>query len=395
MIYNRYRQLLLNALYRTPRPESSHRYSLRYPFKLRQYAILLLLCLVIPGTHAVFDDDEGCLICHSYPRMTRVTEDGAVRSYYVIPEVYANTVHRNVPCRDCHTYIKELPHKPVTEGVTCNTECHSIKNPATGQPFSHKTIYDTYEQSVHGRDKIAEGLESDKPYCVTCHTNPIYDPNEEAPPEHVVGRCVLCHESEKFVTQWYKHTSRRIRDVKRSPQHIVELCASCHDDAKLVQRHVDRAEKEGLELGIKFPIAVKSYNESFHGKLTDYGYENAANCLDCHVEQENFYKSVHEIRPSRDPLSPVHKDNKVKTCQQCHVHADENYAQLDPHPTALPGMGDFRHIAELIYNIISVVTIIGLVGLSMIETFARRRDGAAFQLKGGTSWRRENKDNSQ
>ena len=63
--------------------------------------------------------------------MARITEDGVLRSYYIQPEVFARTVHRNVPCRDCHTEIKELPHKPVKVGVTCNTECHSIKNPAT------------------------------------------------------------------------------------------------------------------------------------------------------------------------------------------------------------------------------------------------------------------------
>lgn len=354
-------------------------------------ALFILALIPLQNAYATFDDDEACLMCHSYPRMTRVTEEGAVRSYYVMPEVYANTVHRNVPCRDCHTYINELPHKPVKEGVSCDTECHSIKNPATGKAFSHKMISDTYMDSVHGREKNVNGIESDKPYCVTCHTNPVYDPNEAEPPEHVVGRCVLCHENKEFVVQWYKHTSRRIREVRRSPAEIVQLCASCHDDTKLVQRHVDQAKEEGRELGKKFPIAVESYNESFHGKLTNYGYKDAANCLDCHAESDNYYMSVHEIRPSRDPLSPVHLDNKVQTCQQCHKHADANYAQLDSHPSTLPGDGDFRHLAELIYNIISVVTIIGLVGLSMIETFARRRDGAGFRLKYGTSWRRKSK----
>ena len=92
-------------------------------------------------SYAAFEDDEGCLMCHKYPNMARITDDGARRSYYVMPEVFSNTVHRNVPCRDCHTYIKELPHKPVDTGVTCNTECHSIKNPATGKPFSHGVIY--------------------------------------------------------------------------------------------------------------------------------------------------------------------------------------------------------------------------------------------------------------
>lgn len=360
----------------------------------RVFLIMLLFGLsviFIQNTQAAFSDDEGCLICHKYPRMTRVTEDGAIRSYYVMPGVFANTVHRNVPCRDCHSYIKQLPHREVKEGVQCNAECHSVKNPATGKPFSHKAIYNAYKDSVHGREKSTTGIESDKPYCITCHTNPIYDPNEAGPPEHIVDRCVLCHEDQKFVVQWYKHTSRRIRDVKRSSEEIVQLCSSCHDDKKLIDRHVKHAKANSRELGKKFKVAVESYEESFHGKLTRYGFEGTANCLDCHAESDNYYKSVHEIKPSRDPLSPVHKDNRVETCKRCHTRADANYANIDPHPTAQKDDGVFRHYAEQIYNAISYVTILGLVGLSLFETFGRRRDGVAFRLRRGSSWRRKSK----
>lgn len=355
---------------------------------------LLFICLLplqLAAAEISFEDDEGCLLCHKYPRMTRVTDEGAIRSYYVMPEVFANTVHRNVPCRDCHTYIKQLPHKPVTEGVTCNTECHSVKNPATGKPFSHKIIYNAYKDSVHGRPKLVEGVDSDKPYCITCHNNPIYDPNEKGPPERILARCVLCHEDKSFVLQWYKHTVRRIRDVKRSSEQIVDLCASCHGDKKLVERHMKNAKAEGRELGRKYEHAVESYEDSFHGKLTRYGFDKTANCLDCHAERDNYYKSVHEIRPSRDPLSPMNINNRVKTCQTCHTRADANYAAIDPHPTAGKHDSPFRYYAEKIYNLISVITIIGLVGLSMFETFGRRRDGVAFRLRKGTSWRRKSK----
>lgn len=363
--------------------------------------IFLSLTFIIPvaasesntASESSFEDDEGCLICHKYPRMSRITDEGIVRSYYILPDVFANTVHRNVPCRDCHTNINQLPHREVKEGVRCDTQCHSVKNPATGKPFSHKTIANAYDQSVHGRDKVEEGLEGDKPYCITCHNNPIYDPVEQVPPKHIVARCVLCHEDEKFVDQWYKHTSRRIREVKNTSKQIVQLCSACHGDEKLVKRHLEQAKKDGRELGEKFAVAVESYNDSFHGKLTNYGFSDTANCLNCHAEKENYYKSVHEIRPSRDPLSPVHVDNRVKTCQQCHDLADENFVKLDPHPTTKgkSGPGAFRHLAEQIYNLISLVVIFGLVGLSIFETIGRRRDGVSFLLRKSTSWRRRSK----
>lgn len=358
------------------------------PYRIRPGIVVLLLLSVVfyADTLFAFEDDSGCLLCHKYPKMGRITEDGIKRSYNVIPGMFSSTVHRNVPCTDCHSYIKQLPHREVETGVTCNAECHSVKNPATGKNFTHKSIYDKYKGSVHGREKIAEGLDADKPYCVTCHTNPVSNPNESKPPKYIVDRCVVCHEDREFVTNWYTHTSRRIREVKRSPDEIVQLCSNCHSDQQLVDRHVKAAKKEGRELGRKFPIAVESYEESFHGKVTRYGFTKAANCLDCHAEQENYYMNVHDIRPSRDPKSPVHLDNKVNTCRRCHIHADENYADLDPHPTSTKEGNVFRYYANLIYGWVGDVVILLLVGMGMIETIGRRRDGVGWYLRKGSSW---------
>lgn len=333
-----------------------------------------------------FEDDAGCLICHKYPKMGRITEQGIKRTYQVIPSTFGSTVHRNVPCTDCHSYIKQLPHRPVKEGVSCNAKCHSIKNPATGKNFTHQPIYDKYKGSVHGREKIAEGLDNDKPYCITCHTNPIYNPNEDAPPGHIVDRCVVCHEDRKFVTNWYKHTSRRIKEVKRTPAEIVKLCSNCHSNKELIERHAAAAEKEGRQLGRKYRIAVESYNESFHGKVTSYGFSQAANCLDCHVKKENYYMNVHDIRPSRDEQSPVHPDNRLETCQRCHTHADSNYAELDPHPTSKKEDNPFRYYANKIYGLIGDVVIVLLIGMGVIETVGRRRDGVVWRMRKGSSW---------
>lgn len=363
------------------------------------YRLAVLLMALLPALLAPIVvqaqgsalDDESCLMCHKYPMMGRVTDEGVLRSYYVIPHVFGKTVHRNVPCRDCHTYINKLPHDPVKTGVTCNTECHSIKNPATGKPFSHKTIVEAYSSSIHGRNKIETGGAADKPYCITCHTNPINNPHEDMPPKRITDRCVLCHEKQSFVEQWYNHTSRRIREVRRTPEQIVELCSACHGDRKLVEKHLELAKKENRPIGRKFGIAVESYEESFHGKLTKYGFTKTANCLDCHADRENYYRSVHEIRPSRDPKSPVSKGRRVATCKNCHTFADENYAALDPHPSSHPHDNLFRYWAEVIYNMVGNVVIVLLVGMSLFETWGRWRDGVTWRLKQGSSWWRRSK----
>ncbi len=362
---------------------------------IRQSGFLLfcfiLLGVLYSGGLQAFVDEEGCLLCHKYPKMGRVTEEGTRRSYYVIPHVFGKTVHRNVPCRDCHTNIKELPHREVKTGVTCDAECHSVKNPATGKNFSHKPIYEVYRKSVHGRDKIEEGLEADKPYCISCHTNPLYNPGEKSIPKRIADRCVVCHEDRTFVEAWYNHTSRRIRDIKRSSAEIVTLCSSCHGDKKLIERHMKAATEGDKELGRKFAVASESYDNSFHGKVTRYGFSEAANCLDCHADYDNYYLSVHDIRPSRDPLSPVHDERRYKTCQRCHTYANENYATIDPHPTKDRESNPFVFWAEAIYNWVAYVVIAGLISLAMFETLGRRRDGAGWRLRHGSSWWRRSR----
>jgi hypothetical protein len=308
-----------------------------------------------------------------------------------VPEIFSRTVHRNVPCRDCHKEIKEIPHKPVKEGVTCDSTCHSVKNPATGQAFSHKAISEVYRHSVHGRPKIVSGASVDKPYCITCHTNPLYNPNEHMPPAQITNRCVLCHEDREFVERWYNHTARRIREVKRTSVEIVALCSSCHGDEKLIERRMKVAQAEDRELGRKFPIAIESYVDSFHGKLTKYGFKQTANCLDCHAEAGNYFKTVHELRPSRDPSAPTHIERRLDTCQRCHTRADANYAQLDPHPTASLSGNPFRYWVEVGYSIVGDLVMVGLIGISLLETLGRRRDGVGWRLTQGSTWWRKTK----
>ena len=344
---------------------------------------------------AVFEDDMGCLLCHKFPKLGRVKKNGETRTYYILPQVFANTVHRNVLCTDCHSYIRQLPHKKVEQGVRCDAECHSIKNPATGRKFSHKIIYEKYRQSTHYRPKLAKGYDQDKPYCVTCHTNPIYNPEEEHMPTDITDRCVVCHEDRKFVDNWYKHTSRRINQVKRSSREIVELCSSCHGDEKLIKRHLQAAEAEGRQLGRKYPYAATSYKDSFHGKVTGYGFTQAANCLSCHAETNNYFLNVHYLRPSRDEASPVHKNNRLKTCRRCHTYADENYAALDPHPTSEKKDNPFRYYAELTYAWVGDLVFVGLIALAAFETWGRRRDGVYWRLRHGSSWSRQGGDHGR
>ena len=71
-------------------------------------------------------DTENCLICHKYPLLARIDENGVVKDYHVDQHLFLNSLHGAVECRWCHTYIKVIPHDPVVEQVNCASECSDI-----------------------------------------------------------------------------------------------------------------------------------------------------------------------------------------------------------------------------------------------------------------------------
>jgi len=158
-----------------------------------------------------------------------------------------------------------------------------------------------------------------------------------------------------------------------------------------VQRHLKAAEQEGRQLGRKYAYAVESYKNSFHGKVTGHGFKDAASCLDCHADADNYYLSVHNLKPSREPGSPVSDGNRLKTCKRCHTYADRNYASLDPHPTTDKKDSPFNYYAHMIYGWIGNVVLVLLMGLAAFETIGRKRDGVGWRLKYGSTWRGKSK----
>ncbi|MBI4849548.1 MAG: hypothetical protein HY808_13405 [Nitrospirae bacterium] len=317
-------------------------------------------------------DKENCLMCHKYRQIGRIDEQGRKRSYYVNENIYSNTVHRNVPCRDCHTYINKLPHDPVTEEVNCANECH-IKPPFSSENFSHKKIIDVYNKSVHGlKPNDSTELKKAKPYCKYCHQNPIYTKvDEERVASTSLLRCLNCHERQG-VTMAYKHITHRLRNkTSRSPQEIVQLCSkNCHENVEQMKRF--RVSEVSLE-------AVETYNSSIHGKSVSLGSQVSADCVSCHATN-----SIHDIYKKDESQSTVNLRNKANTCRQCHTNVNDRFVQIDVHSS---------HKKPIIHFIAFGLTfafygsVFGLIGLSIVETLGRKKDGIEWQIKKGTSWR--------
>ncbi len=331
------------------------------------------------GFSAEAADKENCLMCHKYRFLGRVDESGKRINYNVDERAYNNSIHRNVPCRDCHTYIKKIPHDPVNEEVNCGNVCH-ITPPFTEEKFSHEKIIHIYNQSVHAikPDDPPEEKQA-KPYCKYCHLNPMYTrvSEERIDFEVTLRRCQNCH-GEKGVIQAYKHMTHRLRHkTSRSPQEIVELCAKCHADKELMKK---------LDVSKRALTAVETYDKSIHGKSVMLGSQTAADCISCHASS-----ALHDIYKKDNRKSTVNSSNVRKTCRQCHAQTNSWFVEIAVHPTTEREENPIIYFANTGLKFALYGSVFSLVGLMLLETYGRRKDGIKFLLRRGTSWRGKSK----
>ncbi len=97
-----------------------------------------------------FASDIGnCLLCHKYPGLSRIDEDGKMRLLFVNENIFNNSIHAKVKCEGCHPDIKKIPHDPAKK-VDCLLECHIVE-PSSEKKFSHKDVDSFLSKSVHGK----------------------------------------------------------------------------------------------------------------------------------------------------------------------------------------------------------------------------------------------------
>jgi predicted CXXCH cytochrome family protein len=242
-------------------------------------------CLQCHGSHAILAPDNPeavlyktkepafCLKCH--------LEDDTVRTEVGFPAAfmagYLDSVHGEAlaagnldaaACSDCHGAHDTRTAKDSASRV-------SRWNIADTCGRCHAEIARTYKASVHGR-AVGKGV-GDSPTCTDCHG---------------------------------QHHIYRVGDA-RSPVAAVnvsvEICASCHDSLRLTRKYGIDADR------------FSTFNDSFHGLASRAGSVEVANCASCH--------GVHDILPSSDPASTVHRSNLAATCGSCHPGANENFAR--------------------------------------------------------------------
>lgn len=305
-------------------------------------------------------DIENCLLCHKYPGMSRIDQDGKFRLFYVNEHTYNQTVHSRTKCQDCHKDIKKIPHENVKK-VDCLTQCH-IEEPTSEQKFSHQSVAKFLEASVHGeidRNGRRKKHPEDLPGCKDCHENPLYRPLsfyktvQPGISEAALGRCRVCHKKDEFIYRFYNHVTTRLHTT-RSPLNVAEVCERCHDDPRLIERH---------DLKLK---AVESYYQTFHGKAARFRAEAIPSCLDCHI---NRGQSVHQMLRSDNPQSITYEKNRFQACSmtECHPTASPALADYQVHPTFSPKIHPWQFYFAGLFILLAGGTLLPLMGILLFD----------------------------
>jgi cytochrome b subunit of formate dehydrogenase len=261
--------------------------------------------------------------------------------------------------------------------VTCS-RCHADPEIAKRLGLSRVRPLEAYEASVHGQ---AVRDHNGGPSCSTCHGShlmlPAVDPDSPVHFQNVAGTCGTCHGavSKAFAKSVHgKAVARGERDVPTctdchgehrilspsepgSPVFASNVpkmtCGRCHGDLRLAEKYDLPTDR------------VAAYQDSYHGLAMRAGSATVAHCGSCH--------GIHDILPSSDPASHVHKDHLAETCGQCHPGAGQSFAIGPVHVQANESQHATVFWARQIYLWLIFLTIGGMVVHNGLDLYRKAR----------------------
>jgi cytochrome b subunit of formate dehydrogenase len=198
----------------------------------------------------------------------------------------------------------------------------------------HREDQETYDDTVHGKGLYESGLLVTA-VCADCHgAHGIYYAADRRSMLHMSNVAATCSKCHQFIAERLAESVHGRGTglgsateqpaaggkIKRHPS-----CTDCHQGHHLLRSDVAEFRLElANSCGNCHADLSSRYALSMHGELTHQGYAVAAECADCH--------GGHDILPIADPNSKVAAgENRLRTCQKCHVYAVSNFAQYDPH----------------------------------------------------------------
>lgn len=240
--------------------------------------------------------------------------------------------HENAPyCTDCHGTHLVKPKTDETSPVFRSSipklcgDCHSKDGKAVqGTDLKEVDAFHDYSTSVHGRSLTEKGLLSTA-VCTDCHTKHFNlkesDERSSVHPNNLAATCGNCH---KGIYDEYKTSDHAYRQDETGLK--LPTCGTCHTAHNISEVHENKFMSEiNVQCGKCHGQLAETYLDTYHGKVYQLGYMEAARCSDCH--------GAHNILKMSNPESQIGPRNIVKTCQKCHTDANMKFTQYLTHAT--------------------------------------------------------------
>ena len=216
----------------------------------------------------------------------------------------------------------DLVKKSLAETKKINDSCLKCHNePANTGHVPGQAPYvdqDRFINSLHGTTA-----------CTSCH----YDMQADLKKHEVIvgGRelakkvnisCQKCHLD---ITKVYEKSTHGLLFLEGKDTALCTDCHGSHDIRKATDKESTVNGKNSVETCVKCHEHKykETYEESFHGRAIHLGSVKAATCVSCH--------GSHAILAAANPESSINKANIPKTCAQCHLKANPNFANGTEH----------------------------------------------------------------
>ncbi len=246
-------------------------------------------------------------------------------------QAYFNKKENAPYCTDCHgTHLVKLKSdesSPVYRSAIPSLcgKCHRKNGKATeGTHLNEIDAFHDYSTSVHGRSLSEKGLLSTA-VCTDCHTTHHMlkesDDRSSVNPKNIAATCGNCH---KGIYNEYIASDHAYKEEEGGLKY--PTCGTCHKAHYISEVHQDKFMSEiTTQCGQCHSDLAETYLETYHGKVYQLGYLEAAKCSDCH--------GAHKILKMDNPDSSIGPLNIVATCRKCHVDANMKFTGYLTHAT--------------------------------------------------------------
>jgi len=302
--------------------------------KFAVWLVATLVCVVASLSAAAAGKElppglgnADCLSCHDGKKgkLEVPAAEGEKRALHAVdPGQFAKSVHADMECIACHLDINDsaTPHKKtIGEKRPDCVQCHlrlgegAIQEKTAGERRRWRLVaqsIESYRTSFHARKNQDDPTRANAS-CNDCHNVHSFNVPPRGTPERtewhlgVSDLCGSCHEDQ--LRTWGK--SVHGREIKLKCNVKSADCADCH-----TAHNVANSSSNQFKLAVTAGCgnchedAYESYRATYHGKVSTLGFTYTAKCSNCH--------GSHDVEPSRNPKSMMHRDNRLETCQECH-----------------------------------------------------------------------------